>query len=177
MFTIVLYISLAIAFIILFAVFFILQSFIKNNDKALEDLNKNRSLLKGIIDNTPTPISVKNLNGKYIYANKKFSDLFEINKIEVIGKTDLEIFKKDVADQIREKDIEIIKNKSSLKFEEKVKHKDEIISYINTKFPIMDDQGDISAIGTISTDISEKNKLDLELFNNAYSYSSKIFKS
>ncbi|MFN5183211.1 MAG: PAS domain-containing protein [Bacteroidota bacterium] len=159
------YALLLISILLLFVVFFILKQYVRNNKKVILNLDQNTKLLQGIIDNSPTPISVKGLDGKYTFTNLKFLESTEKETKNAIGKTDGELFSNGVAEKKREKDLDVIRYKSVIKFEENIKIKGVNTSYIITKFPIANEEGSLTAIGTISTDISDKSKSDLDLFN------------
>lgn len=65
--------------------------------------------LESILDNLPIAAKVKDVDNemKYIFWNKKSADLFEYPAKDAVGKTDFEIMP-DVAEQIREEDIELV---------------------------------------------------------------------
>ena len=149
---------------LLFVVFVILKHYINYNKKVIGELHDNTSLLQGIIDNSPAPISVKGLDGKYTFSNKKFTEITEKKLVSVAGHTDDEIFNTENVKIKREKDLEVLKSASVIKFEESLNLNGETTSFITTKFPILNAKGNIYSIGSISTDISEKSKADLELF-------------
>lgn len=148
---------------LLIVVYFIIHSQLKARkitDKLLFD---NKQLLQSIIDNTSNPIFIKKINGEYLLINKQFGDLFEISNDQIVGKTDHDFLPESVADAYRNSDIEVVKKLRELKTEETIQQKDGPHTYIAVKFPLYDSTGRIYAIGGISTDITERKKLEESL--------------
>lgn len=115
-----------------------------------------KDMLQSIIDNTTAVIYLKDLQGQYILINCRYEDLFCITKEEIIGKTDYDIFSKDMADKLRENDQRVINTRSPLKVEEIVSHGGELHTYISVKFLISDEHGTPYGVCGISTDITDQ---------------------
>jgi len=148
---------------LLVVVYFIIHSQLKArkiSDKLLFD---NKQLLQSIIDNTSNPIFIKKINGEYLLINKQFGDLFEISNDQIVGKTDHDFLPAAAADAYRNSDIEVVKKLRELKTEETIQQKDGPHTYIAVKFPLYDSTGRIYAIGGISTDITERKKMEESL--------------
>lgn len=146
--------------ILLIVVYFIIRNQLKAKEAAQKLLEENKQLLQSIIDNTSNPIAIKKLNGEYLLVNKNFGELFGIANDKIIGKTDHDFLPKEIAETYRNSDLEVAKKLVELKSEETIEQKDGVHTYIAVKFPLYDDSGRIYAIGGISTDISERKKLE-----------------
>lgn len=151
---------LILSAILLVVVYFIIRSQLKAKEKAQKLLEQNKQLLQSIIDNTSNPIAIKKLNGEYLMVNKNFGELFGIANDKIIGKTDQDFLPKEIAETYRNSDLEVAKKLIELKSEETIPQKDGIHTYIAVKFPLYDESGRIYAIGGISTDITERKKLE-----------------
>lgn len=113
--------------------------------------------LRAILENASAIIHLKDLEGRYILINRQFENLFLLNKEQVLGKTDYDIFPKEVADTYRANDYQVIVTGTSWEFEEIALHKNNgIRTYISIKFPLKDDTGVIYGLCGISTDISDR---------------------
>lgn len=110
---------------------------------------------RAILENTPAVVYVKGVDGKYLYVNQRFVDLFSLNRPAVLGKTDYEIFPVVLADKFRQNDRQVAETGRRLTIEEKAPHLDGLHTYVSTKFPLLDSQGHVSAVAGISTDITE----------------------
>lgn len=158
-------------------VFFILRYYFKVRRKAEEQLTENKELLQRIVDNTTAVIFIKDLEGKYLLINEQYEKLFGISQEEVKGKTDYDLFPKEVADAVRLADLEVVRNNKLIEFEEDVPNSGEMRNYISVKFPLHDKDKKIYAVCGMATDITERKEIEnvlrqrnheiLDLFNNA----------
>ena len=112
--------------------------------------------LQSILDHTPAVVYIKAIDGKYIFVNKRYEALFHNTRTEVVGKTDYEIFPKDVADEFRRNDKRVTRNRSAELIEEQAPHDDGLHTYISAKFPLLDARGEAVALCGISTDITSR---------------------
>ncbi len=137
----------------------------KNIDWLSEEWKEKLQILfTKVLDTTPDPIWIKDLNLKIIYVNQAFADLFGIKKEEIIGKSDIEVLPPEVAKECIYSDMKALESKTSSHSIETVKSKDgrEIIFDV-IKTPIYDKNEKIIAILGISRDITEFIKVQEEL--------------
>ncbi|MDE1207933.1 PAS domain-containing protein [Tenacibaculum larymnensis] len=137
-------------------VFFILKEQLKAKKKSEEELLKSQKLLHSIIDNTTNAISVKKINGEYMLVNKKYQSIFEVYDKDLIGKTDHDILPKELADRYLDADLEALKLGKEIQMEEEIEQSDGKHTYLSVKFPLFDISNRVYAIGSISTDITER---------------------
>ena len=154
---------LILSITLLVVVYFIIRSQLKAKTTSQKALYDNQQLLQSIIDNTSNPIFIKKINGEYLLINKQFGAFFDITNEKIIGKTDHDFLQESVADAYRNSDIEVVKKLRELKTEETIQQKDGPHTYIAVKFPLYDSSGRIYAIGGISTDITERKKMEKSL--------------
>lgn len=158
-------------------VFFVLRFYFKKRRKDENLLRDHQKLLQSVIDNTSSVIFIKDLSGRYLLINNRFEQLFHITREEIKGKTDYNIFPKDVADHVRKADLEVVHSGKTMEFEEDVPNNGELRHYISIKFPLFDHDNIIYAVGGIATDITERKLTEkeirlradhiMDLFNNA----------
>lgn len=137
-------------------VFFILKAQLKEKKQSTEELYKNQKLLQSIMDNTTNAISVKKINGEYLLVNKRYQSLFETKGADLIGKTNADFLPKDVAERYRSADLDVVKTGKDIQVEESIEVSGETHTFLSVKFPLRDTSNRIYAIGTISTDITER---------------------
>ena len=71
------------------------------------ELERNNKMLKTIIDNIPSMIWLKDVDGRYLFTNKSFDEFNQFTNTDPIGKTDYEIWPKDQADSFNAEDISV----------------------------------------------------------------------
>ncbi|VAW91606.1 diguanylate cyclase/phosphodiesterase (GGDEF & EAL domains) with PAS/PAC sensor(s) [hydrothermal vent metagenome] len=116
---------------------------------------KRKHDLQAIMDHSPAMIYVKDISGHYIFINLKYEQLFHINRKDIIGKTDQELFAPEFADEFQRNDRAVIDAGHALESEESAPLDDGVHTYVSVKFPLFDDKNHIYAICGISTDITE----------------------
>ena len=130
-----------------------------------EKFKKIHKELKIILDSSPSMIWIKDKKGKYLQINRTFSNIIGLSQENIIGKTDYDIFPKDLADKYC-KDDRIVVNSGKPNFgiiERYTKPSGEFAWSLTDKFPHFDDKDNI--IGTIgfARDITEKKVYENEI--------------
>jgi PAS domain S-box-containing protein len=122
----------------------------------LETVRGKEEQLQSIIDNTTAVIYLKDEDGRYLLINRQFERLFHIDRHEVIGKTDYDLFPRYMADAFRSNDRRTLKGGTALELEEVAPHDDGPHTYISLKFPVLDAAGASYGVCGISTDITTR---------------------
>ena len=158
-------------------VFFVLRYYFRIRRKAEEELKENKELLQRIIDNTTAVIFIKDLEGRYMLINTRYEKLFNVTQEQIRGKTDYDLFPKEVADAVRLADMEVLRSNRLIEFEENVPNDGIMRNYISIKFPLHDENNRPYAVCGMATDITERKEIEnllrsrnheiLDLFNNA----------
>ncbi|MGB6297208.1 MAG: chemotaxis protein CheB [Rivularia sp. (in: cyanobacteria)] len=117
-------------------------------------LGQNERQLRAILDNTASIIFVKDIEGRYLLVNKRYLTLFKLSESEVIGKTDHDLFSPELADSLRDNDRKVIAAKTALEFDETVPVKEDYLTYLSIKAPLLDSEGKAYGICGISSDIT-----------------------
>ena len=136
---------------------------IKTLHNSFHSLAESEERLQSIINNSPAIIFVKDINGHYIMINRQFEDFFHLDNKNIKGKTDYDFFPKDTADKLKENDRKVIETGVPLEMEETVPQDNIIHTYISVKFPLFDTSGNTYAVCGISTNITERKKLEEQL--------------
>jgi len=119
--------------------------------------------ITSILKYTPAVVYIKDSDGRYVLINSRYAELFNIQNEEIRGKTDYDVFPKEIADQLRANDLQVFAERRPFQMEERVPHEDGIHYYLSVKFPLYDGEGSTRSICGISTDITEIKKAQDQL--------------
>ena len=114
--------------------------------------------MRAIIDNVPSSIYLKDIDGRYLLVNKTFGDRHGVAPVEAIGKTVYDLVPAQLADNFTNHDHEVIRTRSVVERETRGNRPDGTSVYLTVKFPFLDSDGEIVTIGGITTDITEHTK-------------------
>jgi PAS domain S-box-containing protein len=131
--------------------------------RAEEALSENRRQLQSIIDASSAVIYVKDLGGRYLLINRQFERLFNVDKGVILGKTDYDIFPKAAAEVYTAHDLQALAAGRAVEFEEAVPGDDGPRHYISSKAPLSDNSGKPYATCGISTDITDRKRVEDQL--------------
>lgn len=136
---------------------------VTDRKRAENALRRSEQLLQDIVNNTTAVIYVKYTDGRYLLTNRRFEQLFHLTTDQIVGHTDHEIFPKDIADAFRANDLTVLERNAVVEYEEYAPHSDGLHAYISIKFPLCDHTGKPYATCGISTDITERKRIDVGL--------------
>lgn len=130
---------------------------ITSQKQAEAALAKSEGQLRAVIDNSPAVIYMKDVEGRFIRVNDEFVDRFGMTKEDAVGKDDYDLLPKNIADEMRANDRQVLESGQARQFEEEVLLSDgKSIVYLSTKFPLKDASGRIYGTAGISTDVNER---------------------
>lgn len=116
-----------------------------------------------ILNLAPAVIYVKDDQGRYTYVNRHFELLSGMSADHVMGRTDDELFPKEVADNAYHNDRKVFDSGVPLEIEEFGPVDGEMHTFLSAKFPLYDENGRITSICGISTDINARKEIERSL--------------
>jgi len=136
---------------------------ITRHKKAEEAIQRERILLRTLIDSLPDTIYVKDIEGRKIIANPAdVACIGGASEEEVLGKTDLDLFKNDIGLRGYEDDMHILKSGEAL-----INHEEYFLDatgkkrwLLTTKIPVKDERGRIIRLLGIGHDITVRKQSD-----------------
>ncbi|MCP4623066.1 MAG: response regulator [bacterium] len=132
-------------------------------EKEINGHKRSQKLLDSIINNTRNVIYVKDLAGRFTLVNNRFCEIVQFDRDRIIGRLPIDIFPETVAVQHLENDRVVVAKKEAVTFNEYAELPDGRHEYISIKFPLFNKAGSVSAVGGISTDITELKDLEKKL--------------
>jgi PAS domain S-box-containing protein len=130
---------------------------------AEETTRESRQLLEAIINNSATVIYVKRLDGRYLLVNRRFEEIFHLKHGSILGRTDYDLFERSAADAFRAMDKRVLEADHPLTEEELAPQPDGPRAYLSVKAPLRDPTGEPFAIFGISTDITDRKRIEERL--------------
>lgn len=120
--------------------------------------------LQAVMDNSPAIIHIKDTAGRFIFVNRQFEKVFQIQLKDIIGKNLHDIFPQQIADEMMQNDEDVLQIGRSLESEEVITtHDGSLHTYSSVKFPLFNDEGKVYAVCGISSDITHHKKQEEQL--------------
>ena len=136
---------------------------ITDRRRSEEALRVSEQRLQAIVDNTTALVFIKDLDLRYVLANREYERIFDIGGDQIRGKTDFDIHPHNVAETLRANDRQVIKTGEPLQYEEVVPTQASDRYYVVVKFLLRDHLDKPYAICGIATDITELKQAQEEL--------------
>ncbi|MEM9926717.1 MAG: PAS domain S-box protein, partial [Cyanobacteria bacterium P01_D01_bin.50] len=120
------------------------------------ELAQKNSVLQAVIEGTNDVIFVKDLQGRYVIANKTACEWLGISVEQILGKNDTELFPSQVANHIIKMDKQVANTGESITYTEQVPKQGMLKTLHSIKYPWRSQQGNIVGVIGISRDITER---------------------
>ncbi|MFS8835343.1 PAS domain S-box protein, partial [Synechococcus sp. WC101] len=117
-------------------------------------LQASEARLRAILDGIPFSIFLKDLEGRYLHANRFYLQQRGFELGELIGKLDDELFTPEEAREFREQDQKALQSPDPVSYERIFSRNGKQLSQWVTKFALRDCQGDPYAVCGVVVDIT-----------------------
>jgi PAS domain S-box-containing protein len=148
---------------------------ITERKRAENKLREKQLLLQAIFDNSPMMIYVKDLDGRIRLANRGFEEILQLSEKDIVGKTELELWgvsailqenTQQSIEDYRQFDLDLFETGQAVEMEETFSVNGEERAFWIIKCPLYNESGEPYLICTISTDITERKRAEVELRTN-----------
>jgi PAS domain S-box-containing protein len=128
-----------------------------------ETLRENRRLLETVLENSAANIYAKRKDGRYIYLNHEMEVTHGVTREQALGRTDLELFPREMAEQNRTNDLSAMMTGKLTEAEERVMGPTGERLFLAKKVPLISSNGEVEGMCGISTDITDLRRTELAL--------------
>lgn len=108
--------------------------------------------LQGILDHSPSYIYLKDRQGRFALVNRRMSEAY--GGADFVGRTNAELFPAELAREYDANDRRALTGETVQTIEQ-----DGSLTFLSAKFPVRDASGAIVAVGGISSDITDRERL------------------
>jgi len=137
---------------------------ISKRKAAEEALVKSEANLRAMMDNSPYLTWLKDPEGHYLKINKVFADYLRLkDAAQAVGKTDLELNPKELAEKYRADDAEVMASRKQKHVEEQAFDGKKVHWLETYKTPILDAQGNVLGTVGFASDVTERKQAEADL--------------
>ena len=147
----------------------IVASLPDEEDSAKQVFQQSQARFRSIIDSLGINLLLKDAQGRRIYANKMYLDRRKLKLSEVVGRTDHDLFSKEVADRYAKDDLHVLATGAVLhKFEENIDANGNGNWIEIVKGPLLDAEGRVSGVQILFWDASDRKQAEIALERERY---------
>ncbi|NJK61539.1 MAG: PAS domain S-box protein [Synechococcaceae cyanobacterium SM2_3_1] len=124
--------------------------------QAEQALRRSQNLLQQIIDNSPSLISVMDLEHRHLLVNRSYAEFLSLSKDALIGQSIYDVWPPEVAGVIATNNQKTLNLNTPIQVEEILVRGDRPHTYLSSIFSLQGEDGNPYAICGISTDITSR---------------------
>ena len=128
--------------------------------RAQEDLRVTEARYTTLMESADDAIFTKDLEGRYVTVNSVLARRLGMRQRDIIGKTPLEVYPREIGTKIIEDDPEVLNTGSPKENEDQVVTPEGTMVFLARKVPIRDRGGRIVGLLGISRDITDRKRLE-----------------
>ena len=138
---------------------------VEERKRAEDALRRSEAILRSVADNAPISILLKDRDRRFVMANAYLCRLLGVEEKEVLGKTVFDFSPRELAEDYDAADRRVLETCEAFEREILNKTPEGLRPFLEIKFPVMDSEGGVAGVGTVSTDLSERKRLEERLIS------------
>ncbi|MDB6023608.1 MAG: putative sensor protein [Pedosphaera sp.] len=134
---------------------------ITQRQMAEEKVRESEALYHSLVETLPQNIFRKDLEGRFTFVNKRFCNTIGRAAVDIVGKTDFDLFPRDLAEKYQKDDHRILEQNRMFETVEQHQPPDGEMIYVQVvKTPLYDAQGKLIGLQGIFWDISQRKRAE-----------------
>jgi PAS domain S-box-containing protein len=121
-----------------------------------EALRESESRFEAFMANSPTAAFIRDAEGRFLYVNRRYLDLFKIGESDRIGRSHFDVFSPEVAREQQITDAAVLERGVSVEAIERVPLPDGVHDWLTYKFPLHDNLGHPALVAGLAIDITDR---------------------
>ena len=132
--------------------------------RAERDLRESQSRLEAVMNHSPIMVAIKDLTGRYTYANPPFRSFMGAQEHELIGSTDEHLLPANLAQELRAQELLALRQRNALDSVEQIPLPDSGMRRLQMiRFPIFDERGRIQSLCIQALDVTARSEAEAQL--------------
>ena len=123
-------------------------------------LREKTMILDNLLDHSPAMMVIRDTEGRFQLINKAYEKIFGLIDAEIRGKTPAEVMAEGFAADLSDYDRQVIESGAAMIHEHAAVLPHGGDTLFAVRFPIIDENGKITAVGGIATDVTEYRKTE-----------------
>ena len=146
-----------------------LEREVAERNRAEQTLRESEAVYQSLVESLPLNVFRKDLQGRVVFGNKRYCDTLGQPLEQLAGKTDSDIFPRELADKYRSDDANVIASGEVLDVVEEHRKPDGELIYVHVlKAPVRDASGRIVGIQGMFWDVTDRKRAEAELEHERY---------
>jgi two-component system sensor histidine kinase/response regulator len=127
------------------------------HDQAVKALRESEAQFRLVVENLPLCLLQKDNDLRVTFGNRMYCDAMNSTVEELIGKSDFDLFPRELAEKYRADDREVMESGQVRDYVEENQNADGVVSFVHVfKSPIHNAQGDVEGVQVMFWDVSDR---------------------
>lgn len=134
-----------------------------NQFAMLRALREREAQLASFMQNVPGAFYMKDLDGRYVYVNETWEEVFHRKDVPWLSKTEDDLWPKPLAHKFKEANRRVIAERKAVETTATIEQPDGVHYWLVTSFPIVNEQGAPIMVGGAAVDITDQKRLEKQV--------------
>jgi two-component system, chemotaxis family, CheB/CheR fusion protein len=126
-------------------------------------LRRSEQRLNSVMTHSPILMAIKNVQGRYEYANPQFLEMFGLAGRDWRDKRDEDLLPPALAEEERNNDVGTLRRREAVECDWRIEARGTVHQLRAIRFPLLDEHGEISAICVQAIDVTEQREAEEQL--------------